>query len=214
MCTYLIFWYILTYYSREGNSNPLQYSCLENPMDGGAWWAAVHGVTQSRTRLKQLSSSSNILLSFKEVFICTPPRKAWKCLSPTTSVNTRHYNSNYICQFDLSKCNLGTSLAVQWVRLWASSARFIDLIAGQGTKILHALRYGQKKFFFIFFTVILFINLFILILEIYMKEVELVILIHSWPLFIISLCQAILLLIYLPVYSFSSHYLSPLPFPT
>ena len=35
----------------EGNGNPLQYSCLENPMDGGAWWAAVHGVTRSQTRL-------------------------------------------------------------------------------------------------------------------------------------------------------------------
>ena len=35
--------------SGEGNGNPLQYSCLENPMDGGAWWAAVHGVTKSRT---------------------------------------------------------------------------------------------------------------------------------------------------------------------
>ena len=33
----------------EGNGNPLQYSCLENPMDGGAWWAAVHGVTKSQT---------------------------------------------------------------------------------------------------------------------------------------------------------------------
>ena len=33
----------------EGNSNPFQYSCLENPMDGGAWWAAVYGITQSRT---------------------------------------------------------------------------------------------------------------------------------------------------------------------
>ena len=33
----------------EGNGTPLQYSCLENPMDGGAWWAAVHGVTKSRT---------------------------------------------------------------------------------------------------------------------------------------------------------------------
>ena len=42
----------------EGNGNPLQCSCLENPMDGEAWWAAVHGVAQSRTRLKQLSSSS------------------------------------------------------------------------------------------------------------------------------------------------------------
>ena len=35
----------------EGNGTPLQYSCLENPMDGGAWWAAVHGVSKSRTRL-------------------------------------------------------------------------------------------------------------------------------------------------------------------
>ena len=39
----------------EGNSNPLQYSCLENHMDRGAWWATVHGVTKSWTRLKQLS---------------------------------------------------------------------------------------------------------------------------------------------------------------
>ena len=44
---------------REGNGNPLQYSRLENPMDGGAWWAAVYGVAQSRTRLKRLSSSSS-----------------------------------------------------------------------------------------------------------------------------------------------------------
>ena len=43
----------------EGNGNPLQGSCLENPRDGGAWWAAVYGVTQSWTRLKQLSSSSS-----------------------------------------------------------------------------------------------------------------------------------------------------------
>ena len=42
----------------EGNGNPLQCSCLENPRDGGAWWAAVYGVTQSQTLLKQLSSSS------------------------------------------------------------------------------------------------------------------------------------------------------------
>ena len=44
---------------REGNGNPLQYSCLENPRDGGAWWAAVYEVAQSQTRLKWLSSSSS-----------------------------------------------------------------------------------------------------------------------------------------------------------
>ena len=43
----------------EGNGNPLQCSCLENPRDGGAWWAAVYGVAQSWTRLKRLSSSSS-----------------------------------------------------------------------------------------------------------------------------------------------------------
>ena len=43
----------------EGNGNPLQCSCLENPRDRGAWWAAVYGVTQSQTRLKRLSSSSS-----------------------------------------------------------------------------------------------------------------------------------------------------------
>ena len=45
----------------EGNGKPLQCSCLENPRDGGAWWAAIYVVTQNRTRLKQLSSSSSNL---------------------------------------------------------------------------------------------------------------------------------------------------------
>ena len=45
----------------EGNGNPLQCSCLENPRDGGAWWAAVYGVAQSQTRLKWLDGSSSIL---------------------------------------------------------------------------------------------------------------------------------------------------------
>ena len=43
----------------EGNGNPLQCSCLENPRNGGAWWATIYGVAQSRTRLKRLNSSSS-----------------------------------------------------------------------------------------------------------------------------------------------------------
>ena len=43
----------------EGNGNPLQCSCLENPREGGAWWAADYGVAQSRTRLKRLTTSSS-----------------------------------------------------------------------------------------------------------------------------------------------------------
>ena len=42
----------------EENGNPLQCSCLENPRDGGTWWAAVYGVAQSRTRLKQLAAAA------------------------------------------------------------------------------------------------------------------------------------------------------------
>ena len=42
-------------YSGEGNGSPLQYSCLENPTDGGAWWAAVHGVAKSQTRLSDFT---------------------------------------------------------------------------------------------------------------------------------------------------------------
>ena len=54
----------------EGNGTPLQYSCLENPVDGGAWWALVHGVAKSRTRLsdftftaleKEMATHSSIL---------------------------------------------------------------------------------------------------------------------------------------------------------
>ena len=45
----------VTYIIREGNGTPLQYSCLENPKDGGAWWAAVHGVAESQTRLSDFT---------------------------------------------------------------------------------------------------------------------------------------------------------------
>ena len=61
----------------EGNDTPLQYFCLENPTDGGAWKAAVHGVAQSRTRLKRLSSSS----SNRQL----PPKQAPKSLQMVTA---------------------------------------------------------------------------------------------------------------------------------
>ena len=52
----------------EGNGNPLQYSCLENPMDGGAWWATVHGVTKSQTQLSNFTSPhfTSFLLSLDQ----------------------------------------------------------------------------------------------------------------------------------------------------
>ena len=56
----------------EGNGNPLQYSCLENPRDGGARWAAVYGVAQSQTRLKRLSSSSSSSIHLIGLFVFSP----------------------------------------------------------------------------------------------------------------------------------------------
>ena len=48
----------------EGNGNPLLYSCLENPMDRGAWWATVHGITKSRTQLSDGAAANNGILDF------------------------------------------------------------------------------------------------------------------------------------------------------
>ena len=56
----------------EGNGNPFQCFCLENPRDGGAWWASVYGVTQSRTRLKRLSSSSSSLFPIFACYLSVP----------------------------------------------------------------------------------------------------------------------------------------------
>ena len=58
----------------EGNGNPLQCSCLENPRDGGAWWAAIYGVAQSRTRLKRLSGgSSSIYPMYTYIYVFVFP---------------------------------------------------------------------------------------------------------------------------------------------
>ena len=54
-------------YIGEGDGTPLQYSCLENPMDGGAWWAAVHEVTESRTRLSDFTFTFHFYALEKEM---------------------------------------------------------------------------------------------------------------------------------------------------
>ena len=58
-CKAIILQLKINFKKLEGNGNPLQCSCLENPRDGGAWWAAVYGVGKSRTQMKRLSNSSS-----------------------------------------------------------------------------------------------------------------------------------------------------------
>ena len=57
---------------REGHGNPLQYSCLENPMDRGARWAMVHSITKNRTQLKRLSKHVRICICVTDSLCCTP----------------------------------------------------------------------------------------------------------------------------------------------
>ena len=63
--------------SLEGDGTPLQYSCLENPRDGGAWWASIYGVAQSRRRLKRLSSSSSKHFYYKCSFMESLPQSLY-----------------------------------------------------------------------------------------------------------------------------------------
>ena len=93
----------------EGNGNPLQCSCLENPRDRGAWWAAVYGVTQSWTRLKQLSSSSRISsvqFSCSEVSDSLWPHGLQHirlpCLSPTPGACSNLSPSRQWCHPNIS----------------------------------------------------------------------------------------------------------------
>ena len=63
----------------EGNGNPLQYSCLENPMDGGAWWATVHGVAKSRTRLSNFTSLGIFILFLISSVIQEQKKDVYSC---------------------------------------------------------------------------------------------------------------------------------------
>ena len=75
---------MFSYNIGEGNGNPLQCSCLENPKDRRAWWAAVYGVAQSRTRLKRLSSSSLTLRVLSLLSVLYLPLHILRLLTPTS----------------------------------------------------------------------------------------------------------------------------------
>ena len=75
----------------EGNGNPLQCCCLENPRDGGAWWAAVYGVAQSRTRLKWLSSNTPLCI-FYSFLIHSSADGHLGCFRVLASINSAAMN--------------------------------------------------------------------------------------------------------------------------
>ena len=90
----------------EGNGNPLQCSCLENPRDRGAWWAAVYGVAQSRTRLKWLSSNSSSSFEVR----CYRFLKLWLGIFNHVLIAFQH-------------TALFMEFLTQWTWIWANSGR-------------------------------------------------------------------------------------------
>ena len=84
--------------SGEGNGNPLQYACLENPMDGGAWRATVHRVTKSRTRLKQFSTHTFMRLYVSHSSECMSIPIS-QFVPPSLSLPCLHVHSVYLCLY-------------------------------------------------------------------------------------------------------------------
>ena len=86
----------------EGNGNPLQCSYLENPKDGGAWWAAVYGVAQSQTRLKRVSSSSSSLQNCERIhFRCFKTPRLWPLFTEAVGINTLESVKSTSFKFEL-----------------------------------------------------------------------------------------------------------------
>ena len=99
----------------EGNSNPLQCSCRENPRDGGAWWAAIYGVAQGRSRLRWLSSSSNT------IHCVQVPRKNYKTYK-------RVENTGLILRDQVSNtARFWYSWYVRIIRLWKFKTTMINI---------------------------------------------------------------------------------------
>ena len=111
-----VFHYLLEFaqihvYCGEGDGTPLQYSCLENPMDGGAWWAAVHGVAKSWTRLSEFTFTFHFHALEKEMATHSSVL-AWRILGmgepgglPSMGL---HRVGHDICRVHHAKCQAGS----------------------------------------------------------------------------------------------------------
>ena len=142
----------------EGNGNPLQYSCLENPRDGRAWWAAVYGVAQSRTRLKQLSSSMSIelMMPSNHFILCLP-----LLFLPSIFPSIRVFSSE-------------SALCIRWPKYWSFSFSispsneysglislridWFDLLAVQGT-LKSLLKHHSSKTLILWYSAIFMVQL-------------------------------------------------------
>ena len=141
------------YFIGEGNGNPLQSSCLDNPRDGGAWWAVVYGVAQSQTWLKWLSSSSSSSRRERTFYI------GGKCLAKTWSSKLAKANNTVIGLYDATVCwkvclsLMAVVASHQTGPTWPSSSWYLS----EGCKKREREREPSCKTFFFFCCEIFFL---------------------------------------------------------
>ena len=116
----------------EGNGSPLQCSCLENPRDGEAWWAAVYGVTQSRTRLKWLNSSSSSVMHWQANFLLLSH------LGSPKEVHWAEHSHTVVSDFVIS-WTVSRQVSDHGIR----QARILEWVAISFSKEVHS--YANKK---------------------------------------------------------------------
>ena len=100
-------------YMGEGNGTPLQYSCLENPRDRGAWWAAVYGVAQSWTRLKRLSSSSSRINIYGWILKLVNPTSGSSLVKPLGAFSRKDKQcliKNFVSLIKKKKLNMSKAI--------------------------------------------------------------------------------------------------------
>ena len=114
----------LRVYDGEGNGSPLQFSCLENPMNGGAWWAAVHGITKSRTRLSDFTFPFHFHALEKEMATHSSVL-AWRIpgtgepggLPSMGSHRVRHDWSNFTAAAAATECMNSFCVLCMWINI-------------------------------------------------------------------------------------------------
>ena len=122
-----------------GNGNPLQCSCLENPRDGGAWWAAVYGVTQSRTWLTRLSSSSSSSSSSSIDTLSL-------CLQ-ITEISSHFRNSNSILFLFALISHLSFTCCTVILKLFpCQGQQWNHLVLGSKINHRHSFHWGRGKY--------------------------------------------------------------------
>ena len=137
----------------EGNGNPLQCSCLQNPRDGGAWWAAFDGVAESQTRLKQLRSSSSSMsnksvMPSNHLILCRP-----LLLLPSIFPSIRVFSNESVLRIRWPKCwsfSFSISPSNEYSGLIFFRMDWMDLFAVQGTLKSH---FSHVQFFSTLWTV-------------------------------------------------------------